>query len=246
MKILLAASVATSLFIGIAIAAVYYLSVLQTTEATYQSLVENLRAENIRLQNLLTDATNEASRLQSDLRNLQSLLEKAEQRARQFSERAELLDKQVGDLSSQLNSARKELEDLRSKVNQVRDILTLLENDRVLLSWIRAEPPLDRESARRFWNETRALAERSDPSLALSVDKILANLDLYFDWLDKFPRPTGTSREELVAWCPLYIDWILTAPPGVDEYINAITQFQQEVFLVIIGHIDSLLSILEG
>ncbi|MEM4189221.1 MAG: hypothetical protein QW544_01725 [Candidatus Caldarchaeum sp.] len=246
MRTVFIAAVVVALFVGVVAGAVYYSYLLSESEARYQKAVEELRAENTRLQNLLAEATNQMNRLQADVRSLQTSVENAEQNARQLRDRAASLEAQLGQLSSQLGSATQELSSLRSKVNRVNEILTLLENDRVLVSWIRTDPPAERESARQYWNETRALASKSDPNLALTVDKILASLDLYFDWSEDFPPLTGTSRQEIVAWCPLYIDWVLNAPPGVDEYTNAINQFRQEVFLVVIGHIDSLSKVLEN
>jgi ABC-type transporter Mla subunit MlaD len=244
MKALYAAIAVVALFAGVAVTAVYYTFVLGEAESRSQAVIAELRSENLRLQNLLSEANNQGSRLQADLRSLQTAVEEARREAQQLRAELEKLDRQASELRSQLSSARGELDSLKSKVEQVQKVLGLLENDRVLISWIRTDPPGEREAARDYWNETRALALRSDPNLALTVDKILASLDLYFDWLDSFPLLTGTSRQEIVAWCPLYIDWLLNAPPGVDEYSNAVNQFRQEAMLVFIAHIDSLSNIL--
>jgi len=244
MKSLYAAIVVVALFAGVAFTAVYYSYVLGEVESRSQAAMAELRAENLRLQNLLAEANSQSSRLQADLRSLQTSIEEARREAQQLRARLETLDRQVSELGSQLSTTRGELDSLKNKVEQVKKVVELLENDRVLISWIRSGPPGEREGARDYWNETRALALRSDPNLALTVDKILASLDLYFDWLDKFPPLTGTSREEIVRWCPLYIDWLLTAPPGVNEYQDAINQFREEAMLVFIAHIDSLSNLL--
>jgi prefoldin subunit 5 len=244
MKAIYAAIAVVALFAGVAVTAVYYTFVLGEAESRSQAVIAELRSENLRLQNLLSEANNQGSRLQADLRSLQTAVEEARREAQQLRVELEKLDRQASELRSQLSTARGELDSLKSKVEQVQKVLGLLENDRVLISWIRTDPPGEREAARDYWNETRALALRSDPNLALTVDKILASLDLYFDWLDSFPPLTGTSRQEIVAWCPLYIDWLLNAPPGVDEYSNAVNQFRQEAMLVFIAHIDSLSNIL--
>jgi len=244
MKAIYAAIAVVALFAGVAVTAVYYTFVLGEAESRSQAVIAELRSENLRLQNLLSEANNQGSRLQADLRSLQTAVEEARRESQQLRAELEKLDRQASELRSQLSTARGELDSLKSKVEQVQKVLELLENDRVLISWIRTDPPGEREAARDYWNETRALALRSDPNLALTVDKILASLDLYFDWLDSFPPLTGTSRQEIVAWCPLYIDWLLKAPPGVDEYSNAVNQFRQEAMLVFIAHIDSLSNIL--
>jgi chemotaxis protein histidine kinase CheA len=244
MKALYAAIAVVALFAGVAVTAVYYTFVLGEAESRSQAVIAELRSENLRLQNLLSEANNQGSRLQADLRSLQTAVEEARREAQQLRAELEKLDRQASELRSQLSTARGELDSLKSKVEQVQKVLGLLENDRVLISWIRTDPPGEREAARDYWNETRALALKSDPNLALTVDKILASLDLYFDWLEKAPSLNATSRQEIVKWCPLYIDWLLNAPPGVDEYSKAVNQFRQEAMLVFIAHIDSLSNIL--
>ncbi|MEM4173859.1 MAG: hypothetical protein QXV14_04630, partial [Candidatus Caldarchaeum sp.] len=218
MKYVLTVVAVLSLFLGAAAAATYYSMLLADSDARYQSLVNDLREQNTRLQNLLTETSNQLSRLQSDYRSVQTLLENAENRARQLSDRLTLLEKQAGETSSQLASVNGELSQLRSRVERVKNILTILENDRVLISWLRSGPPGDREGARQYWNETRALALKSDPNLVNTVDEVLASLDLYFDWIARFPPLTGFSRQEIIAWCPLWVDWQLNAPPGVENY----------------------------
>ncbi|MCX8201675.1 MAG: hypothetical protein N3H84_06185 [Candidatus Caldarchaeum sp.] len=246
MKSLTVAAVVVALFAGVAVGATYYSVVLGESTAAYQRLVDELRAENSRLQSQLTASNNRVSGLESDIKSVQALLDNAQRRARELDERVRRLEAQIQQLTVENTAARRELQALRAKSESFKNVLTRLENDRVLLSWIRNDPPNQREAAREFWNETRTLSLKSEPNLALTVDKILASLDLYFDWLEKQPRLTGTSRAEIIAWCPLYIDWILNAPPGVDEYPNAIEQLTDEILLVVIGHIDSLSTILEG
>ncbi|MCS7138309.1 MAG: hypothetical protein NZ941_08095 [Candidatus Caldarchaeum sp.] len=246
MKALLIVAVVVSLFAGVGIGAAYYSLVLAENTASYTRLVDELRAENNRLQSQLAASNSRVSSLESDIKAVQALLDSAERRAREFDDRVRRLESQVQQLTDENSAVRKELETLRAKSEAVKNVMARLENDRVLLSWVRAEPPSEREAARQYWNETRSLSLKSDPNLALTVDKILASLDLYFDWLEKAPPLTGTSRAEIIAWCPLYIDWILNAPPGVDEYSNAIQQFADEMLLVVIGHIDSLMTVLEG
>lgn len=246
MKAFLVAVVVVSLFAGAAAAAVAYSFVLGETEARYQKLLDDMRAENLELQSRLSEAENTVNRLRSDLSSLQTSLQTAENRAQQFSERINLLENRLNQLSSQLEAANTELKNLRSSMESIKNVMALLENDRVLISWLRSEPPGTREGDREYWNETRALAVKSDPNLVLTVDKILDNLDLYYDWVERFPQLTDVTRDELIRWCPLYIDWLLNAPPGVEEYNNAVNQLREEILLTVIAHIDSLSRVLEG
>jgi chromosome segregation ATPase len=137
MKALYAAIVVVALFAGVAVTAVYYTFVLGEAESRSQAVIAELRSENLRLQNLLSEANNQGSRLQADLRSLQTAVEEARREAQQLRAELEKLDRQASELRSQLSTARGELDSLKSKVEQVQKVLGLLENDRVLISWLR-------------------------------------------------------------------------------------------------------------
>jgi len=246
MRALLFAAVAVALVAGLVVSSAYYLSLLNEKERSYQALLSEAERSNQRLQAQLAEANNRINQLQSEIQRLQMENQNIGERSRQLTERVASLEERLETLTSQLEDVRRTAGQLSTKLDRVSKILSLLENDRVLLSWIRTDPPGERESARQFWNETRALALKSEPNLAPTVDKILVNLDLYFDWVEKAPQLTSTSREDILRWCPLFVDWLLNAPPGVDQYENAIQQFREEVFLTIIAHIDSLMNALEG
>lgn len=245
MRVFVVAIVVVSLLAGAAASAIVFNQLLEETEARYQKLLDELRAENLDLQTRLTEAENTVNRLRADLNSLQTNLQTADQRSQQFSERVSQLENRLNQLSAELEAANSELSSLKTSMESVKNVLSLLENDRVLISWLRSEPPGTREGDREYWNETRALVVKSDPNLVLTVDKIMDNLDLYYDWVEQFPQLTDTSRDELIRWCPLYIDWLLNAPPGVEEYNNAVNQLREEVLLTVIAHIDSLSRILE-
>ncbi|MEM4281968.1 MAG: hypothetical protein QXK38_07260, partial [Candidatus Caldarchaeum sp.] len=95
MKVVFVAAVAVALFVGVVAGAAYYTYVLGDSEARYQRIVDGLRAENLRLQNLLTEATNQVNRLQADVRSLQTAVENAEQNARRLRENAESLERRL-------------------------------------------------------------------------------------------------------------------------------------------------------
>lgn len=246
MKVLLAASVVVALFAGAVVSTVFYSALFSQATADYQKQIDELRAENFRLQNELTASKNKAAGLESDVKTFQSLLEVAERRSRELDEKVRRLEAQLQQLGDESSAVRREVVSLRVKTDEVKRVLTQLENDRVLLSWIRNGPPTERQAAREYWNETRTLVLKSSPTLIGTVDKIIDSLDLYFDWVESAPPLRGTSRPEIIAWCPLYIDWILNAPPGVNQYSESIEQLNQEILLVVIAHIDSLSRVFEG
>ncbi|MEM0440685.1 MAG: hypothetical protein QXY84_04635 [Candidatus Caldarchaeum sp.] len=246
MKVLLAASVVVALFAGAVVSAVFYSAVFSQAIADYQKQIDELLAENFRLQSELTSSRNRVGGLESEVKTFQSLLEAAERRAKELDERVGRLETQLQRLNDENSAVRREVASLRVKMDEVKKVLTQLENDRVILSWIRSGPPDQRQAARDYWNETRSLVAKSNPTLVLTVDKILDSLELYFDWIESAPPLRDTSRAEIIAWCPLYIDWILNAPPGVTQYTESIEQLNQEILLVVISHIDALSKLLEG
>lgn len=226
-----------------------YITLQYVQQAQIDSLQAELKAREDEIASLntrLSQLVNELNRLTADLSSEKSITASLQDTLNQYREQIAELENRVSTLSQSIEEARARSSEAMGKLEQARASLELLENDRVLLSWLNTDPPGTREGDREYWNETRALAARSNPSLAFSVDKILSNLDLYYDWQDKFPNPAGNTREDFINWCPLFVDWLFSQPPGADQYSEAIRQFTEEVVLVVISHIDGIARALEG
>ncbi len=120
---------------------------------------------------------------------------------------------------------------LNETINKVKNSLSALENDRVLLVYMREDLPGTRESAKEYWGEVKNLSSQSDPNLRPLVDEVIMFIDPYFDWLDSEPdQGTEEEWEEWFVW-----DFFYT---GAYQYGFAIDDFVNEVYLVIIRHID--------
>jgi len=224
-----------------------------TLQVIQQAQIDSLQAELKNRDNMIdslniqiTDLRNELNRISSDLSSEKSEAASLRQTLNDYRERIADLENRVTALSASLEESKSQTSASLSKLNQARSILELLQNDRILLSWINRDLPGTREGDREFWNETRAIASKSAPYLAFTVDRILENLDIYYDWQERFPNPAGNTRDDFIRWCPLFIDWLFTQPPGADQYNQYINQLREEIILVVISHIDSLARVLES
>ena len=233
-------------------------SMQQVNISELESMLEQKESEVISLNQQLTESRNKASQLSAEVDRLNKLvdeLEKAEQKAREELAKAE---QELQTLRSNLDEKTNKIQELERKINSLRDIVEKLRNDRVLLNWIRNDVPNDRTEAMRFWNDTRVLAAKSDPSLAASVDEIRANLGIYFDWLESFPQDVAFEQSPVIDMCSWvlqnpdapynfkrFCQWVFSQPPGVELYGQAINNFIDSVYLVVISHIDSLAKMME-
>ncbi|GBC69257.1 hypothetical protein HRbin01_00953 [archaeon HR01] len=232
--------------LGFALGYVVSQSVLQVEVNRLTAEIESRDGEISSLNSQVVQLRNEVSRLSTDLESERDTALALQKTIEGYRLRIGGLENMVSNLTSRLEQVVSQNTLTGSKLEEVKNALEILKNDRILLSWIRTSPPGTREGDRGYWNETRALAINSNPSLAFSVDRILANLDLYYDWQERFPNPAGNTRQDFLDWCPLFVDWLFEQPAGVDQYGAAIQDFREEVFLVVISHLDGLTRILTG
>ncbi|MEM3031648.1 MAG: hypothetical protein QW756_01395 [Nitrososphaerota archaeon] len=239
-------AVVISLVLGFALGYIIIQYVQQPQIENLQTQLQAKENEIGALNAQISQLRNEVSRLSADITSEKSTSANLQENLNQYRELLAGLENRVSSLTSSNEEAMAQAAGAARRLEQAKASLELLKNDRVLLSWLNADRPGTRDGDREYWNETRSLAAKSEPSLAFSVDKILSNLDIYYNWQERFPNPAGNTREDLLNWCPLFIDWIFSQPAGVDQYNAAIDQFMEEVVLVIISHIDSLGKALEG
>ena len=141
--------------------------------------------------------------------------------------RAQILTQQDRVVEAELSKAV-----LDQKLEFIERSVQNLENDRRLLLALREDAPAGREENRAYWQNIRNLSFQSDQSLAPVTDRVLANLDTYYDWLDVQPALTF-SGEELTTAQEIVL-WLLDQPV---DYNAAIADYQNEVYLIMIIHI---------
>ena len=120
------------------------------------------------------------------------------------------------------------------KFKSIEKALINLENDKNLLVILREDPPTDREEARSHWQRVRNASIETDSSLGHSVDKVLANLDTYFDWADRQPQPNSNAEEILL--------WYFSFP---SDYTDAMRTYETEFYFIIITHVRQASDILQ-
>lgn len=124
-----------------------------------------------------------------------------------------------GSLSRQMSTLEKSLDQLKS--------------DKLLLAELRKDVPSTRKEHRQYWNDLRNVAVKVDSSLGDRIDKILANLDSYFDWGEKAPGVNASYE----AWGR----WLLSSPAAAYDYSKAVNDFLNDSYFVMIRDIDAAL-----
>lgn len=221
-------------------------------------LLEEREGEVRSLNQQLAEARNRANELSAEVDRLSKLVEELERAEKKAREELAKAEQQLNMLNANLDEKTEAVQKLEEKINSLREIVEKLKNDRVLLNWIRNDIPNERDEAMRFWNDTRVLAARSDSSLAASVDEIRANLGIYFDWLESFPEDVTFEQSPFIDMCNWilqnpespynlrsFCQWVFSQPAGVGLYGEAINNFIDAVYLVVMSHIDRLSDVIE-
>lgn len=128
----------------------------------------------------------------------------AQDEKRQLEDQISQLQEQQEDLQAQLNAQLDEFSSLQERVELLQgatlagesgtpeELADRLDADRLLLLDFRKELPDDEDDARAFWASIKALAARSDPSLAPLVDRVTRTVPNYF----RFANQDFTSTLE--------------------------------------------------
>jgi len=245
-RFLLPTVVVAAVVLGIAAG---YIANAYASQAVIADLEMQIRERDAQISSLnaaLTEARNKESASAAEIARLDALLESVTSAEKNSKEQLARVENELGELRKRLGDSDQMVQQLSQKLKRAEEIVKSLENDRVLLSWMRTNPPGNRQGDLNYWNETRPLAVKSSPSLGFVVDRIINNLNIYYDWFERFPPIPGNTREELLKWCPSFIDWSLSAPPDVNLYNESQDQFEKEVFLVVISHISSMSDLFVG
>ncbi len=193
-------------------------------------------------------------RLMADLDTARGEVAERSQAVREAAARATTLSGEVEALRTQVRSRDREVQSLRANIGlvadlqakvealtsqvqgvdggdrdlgQIREVADGLSRDRLLIAEMRKPLPPEREEAERFWTSVKAIAVKSDSSLASKADKITVALPAYFDWSERGFSSTQESA----------ITYILT---GANAYEASVDEFWGAVLLVVIDRIDAL------
>ena len=193
---------------------------LQKSEAGLseaQEEVQDLRTklseetlEKDRLQTLLAISNSTLTATLLDLDAKKVALKEAVEEARFQSDQYERLSKQLTLAEGSINQ---------------------LDADKKLLAELRKEVNFTRTAVREYWKTVKELAIDIDASLGQDADKILDSIDIYFNWAENDPGVNASFEEVAI--------WLLIPPEGVADYGSSVSEFINEVYLMIIRDIDA-------
>jgi len=202
---------------------------LAKTEESLAVTQANLDKTQMLLLATKTNLTKSEAELKEALQKLQSTMgELSTTQANLKSTKEELSTTQAN-----LKFTSDQVKSLNGTLTQVKRIVSKLDNDRLLLIELRKDLPETRAEAKDYWSNVKRLAVKSDPALGPSVDKIIVQIDAYFDWIEAMPGGDATS-EEILIWLIDEYFYVYAAY----RYSDAIEAFQKEALLVVVTHID--------
>lgn len=201
--------------------------------AQLQPRVEDLRANLAKTEDRLSVTQANLDKTQMLLSATKTNLTRSETELKNTLQSLQSTKEELSTTQANLKSTTDQLNRLTSTLNQVKKIVTNMDADRLLLIELRTEPPDTRVGARASWTNVKRLAVNADPALGPSVDKILAQIDAYFNWLDAMPSLNATSDKILKWLIDDYYDVYFAY-----RYDEAIAIFKDEVTRMVITHID--------
>ncbi len=221
---------------GFAVSYLYFQPQLSSSAEQVTDLEKNLQQTNQEL-STAKDATEDLRvRLgdaQRDKERAESLLATADTKLSEALRDLDAKKVELKNAQDQLQLEKDRYGKLSRQMSTVEKSLDQLKNDKLLLAELRKEMPETLEESRQYWINLRNVAVNVDSSLGGKVDKILANLDSYFNWLDKAPNQ-GASYDE-------WGRWFLNVPRAVVDFNIAANDFLNDSYFIMIRDIDAAL-----
>ena len=151
------------------------------------------------------------------------------------------LGNSVANLEEQLRLALTQLESSNGSdiLNVIKESANTVEKHRLLLVEMRRDIPVDRDEARAYWSNIKAIAADADPALVTPIDRIILRIDNYFDWDERQPSLNVSVDDTYLAWLESY------SLSGANEYGTYVDVFTKDALLAIINQLDSIVTQLE-
>ncbi|MFQ6135196.1 MAG: hypothetical protein ACE5KU_05215 [Nitrososphaerales archaeon] len=242
--------IVSGLILGLAISYLYFqpeLSGAAERESTLRARIVDLEADAEDLNKALKKSEEDLSTAKAEAEDLRARLNDALHEKNQVENLLAITNSTLTETLRELDARKAELKEAREEIQSERDryirlssqismaerSLEQLESSKILLAELRKEMPITRNETKEYWENIRSLAAKIDPSLGGKIDKILFNLDIYFDWIESAPGFNSTLEDWAI--------WLLTPPQGAIDYGPSIDEFLNEVYLMIIRDIDAAL-----
>ena len=151
------------------------------------------------------------------------------------------LGNSVANLEEQLRLALTQLESSNGSdiLNVIKESANTVEKHRLLLVEMRRDIPVDRDEARAYWSNIKAIAADADPALVTPINRIILRIDNYFDWDERQPSLNVSVDDTYLAWLESY------SLSGANEYGTYVDVFTKDALLAIINQLDSIVTQLE-
>ena len=201
--------------------------------AQLQPQVEDLRTSLAKTEESLSVTQANLDKTQILLLATKANLTKNEAELKETLQKLQSTKEELSTTQANLKSTSDQVKSLNGTLTQVKRMVSKLDNDRLLLIELRKDLPETRAEAKDYWSNVKRLAVKSDPALGPSVDKIIVQIDAYFDWIEAMPGGDATS-EEILIWLIDEYYYLYAAY----RYSDAIEAFQKEAHLVVVTHID--------
>ncbi len=172
-------------------------------------------------------ATNETLREELDRKGTD--IESAEETGKDLQQQLNEAQGRIRALEAQIGAEA----DLTARLDQIREVISPLEQDRLLLVELRKDTPDVLEEAQDYWETIKELAIAADPTLGAKVDRVIRFLPTYFEWFD---GEYSSNCEALQAFFDT----------GAVEFGRLSGDLQSDIFLLLINRIDAAAGELEG
>lgn len=180
----------------------------------------------------LANAQEEVAGLTSEIEALQGELGGAGLSDSELELALEETRRQLDETSRELARSRESVQqEIEASVQALQTLTKGLENDRLLLIEIRRPLPDTRKEGVQYWESIRDLAATSNPNLRPAVERVLALVPSYFDWLERLEADEFTSTAEASS---AYELWVV-------PFERASDAFQLDALLIIIQRMDALI-----
>ena len=211
------------------------LSQLQEQVQGLQADLDTRTAESLTLASDLETAGAQEADLRAQIAQRDAQMDTAPQ------EGVVALGNSVANLEEQLRLALTQLESSNGSdiLNVIKESANTVEKHRLLLVEMRRDIPVDRDEARAYWSNIKAIAADADPALVTPIDRIILRIDNYFDWDERQPSLNVSVDDTYLAWLESY------SLSGANEYGTYVDVFTKDALLAIINQLDSIVTQLE-
>tara|TARA_B100001971_G_scaffold114708_1_gene105604 strand:- start:110 stop:880 length:771 start_codon:yes stop_codon:yes gene_type:complete len=240
--------IVSGLFIGLILGYLYLQPELNNaleSKTELNASVADLEKEVEDLNNALQKSETDLSETQDEAQDLRTRLNDATLEKDRLQTLLAISDSTLASTLLDLDAKKDELKDAVEEARLQSDLYERLSNQLILaensinqleagknlLAELRKEIDFTRTGVREYWDTVKELAEDIDASLGRDVDKILDSIDIYFDWIESQPGPDASFDE--------VAEWLLFTPEGVNNYGSSVSEFINEVYLMIIRDIDA-------